>query len=456
MKKILIIIIGLCIGIVILGVIFRGNILNIVENIKIQRYGEPINIENGLINNKYFGIDNTGSEANAIGNRNAINAAIEYANKNNINEITFEEGTYVIDSEKDTKNYHYHEKGIILKDNITIDLNGSTIKHITNDKPCYVVFSIIDCNNVEIKNGMLEGDKDEHIYSEVDKTHEYGMGIDISGGSSIKITNLDIKDMTGDGIFVGMQNTIPEQVEISNCNIYDCRRQGISVLFANNINIINNEIHNIKGTNPQSCIDLESGTLSNGIKNIKICGNKLYASANKDAIFSSKNVYNLEICHNEIQGDIHPYHANEEIRINDNEIKSGNIEINLTNYNLDIEKYFVKKIIIKNNNIIDGNIKIGRLNSGIVRNNKITNGKIQITSMNMALEDNVVINTGETKDCAYQFDYSQEDENKYIIYDFNNKSQGNFKMEKLIIDGERITISEDKNELENFEKEIGE
>ena len=226
MKKILIIIIGLCIGIVILGVIFRGNILNIVENIKIQRYGEPINIENGLINNKYFGIDNTGSEANAIGNRNAINAAIEYANKNNINEITFEEGTYVIDSEKDTKNYHYHEKGIILKDNITIDLNGSTIKHITNDKPCYVVFSIIDCNNVEIKNGMLEGDKDEHIYTEVDKTHEYGMGIDISGGSSIKITNLDIKDMTGDGIFVGMQNTIPEQVEISNCNIYILRKWG--------------------------------------------------------------------------------------------------------------------------------------------------------------------------------------------------------------------------------------
>ena len=76
--------------------------------------------------------------------------------------------------------------------------------------------------------------------------------------------------------------------------------------------------------------------------------------------------------------------------------------------------------------------------------------------MNMALEDNVVINTGETKDCAYQFDYSQEDENKYIIYDFNNKSQGNFKMEKLIIDGERITISNDKNGLNNFKDEIGE
>ena len=456
MKKlaiIIIVILFICIGTV--SIVYRENILNIIEDTKIQKYGEPINKENGMINNSYFGIDNTGNETNAMDNRNAINEAIEYACKNNIKEISFEKGTYVIDSKKDSKQYHYHEKGIILKDNISIDLNGSTIKHIQNDRPCYVLFSVIDCNNVEIKNGILVGDKDEHIYSDAHNTHEFGMGVDISGGNNIKITNLNISDMTGDGVYVGAEKTIPNQVEIAECNIYDCRRQGISVIFANSINIINNEIHNINGTNPQSCIDLETGTLSNGIKNIKICGNKLYESANNDAIISSKNVYNLEICHNEILGDIHPYHANEELIIHDNEIKNGNIQATLTSYNLNDEKYFVKKIIIEKNNIVNGGIEIGRLNSGIVRNNKVTDGKIHITSMNMALENNLVVNTGEIKNCAYQFDYSQEDENEYTIYDINNKSQGDFQVEKSIISGNKISVSTNKNELEDYENEIG-
>ncbi len=453
-KKICFIVVILFMCIVVINVIFKKNILNIIEKLKIQAYGEPINVENGLINNKYFGIDNTGDEKNALNNRNAINDAIDYAYRNNIEKITFEKGIYVIDSEKDSKQYHFHEKGIILKDNISIDFNGSTIKHIPNDKPCYVLISIIDCNNVEIKNGILEGDKDNHIYTEEGNTHEFGMGIDISGGSNIKISNMKITNMTGDGIFVGMEKTIPDNVEISNCNIYDCRRQGISVLFANNISIINNEIHNIKGTNPQSCIDLESGTLTNGIKNIKICGNKLYSSSNNDAIFSSKNVYNLEICHNEIQGDIHPYHANEKILIYDNEIKEGSIEINLTNYNLYTEKYFVNKIFVERNTIFDGNIRIGRLNSGIIIDNKVINGKIHITSMNMALENNLVINLEEVKDYAYRFDYSQEDNNTYNIYDVNNSSQGNFQVEKSIDDGYRINISNNKDELEDFKKEI--
>ena len=109
---------------------------------------------------------------------------------------------------------------------------------------------------------------------------------------------------------------------------------------------------------------------------------------------------------------------------------------------------------MERNTILDGNIRIGRLNSGIIIDNKVINGKIHITSMNMALENNLVVNMETVTDYAYRYDYSQEDNNSYNIYDVNNSSQGDFQVEKSIDDGNRINVSYSKDELENFKKEI--
>ena len=141
-------------------------------------------------------------------------------------------------SEK-VKEYHYQEKGITLKSNIKLDLNGSTIKHIANNRPSYSLISIIKVENVEISNGILEGDRKEHIFTS--NRHQFGHGIDIAGSKNLNIHDLEIINMIGDGIYVSdISNSNKElegtkNVKINNCNIYNCRRQGISIIVGDNI-----------------------------------------------------------------------------------------------------------------------------------------------------------------------------------------------------------------------------
>ena len=66
-------------------------------------YGDPI-AEDGTINNTYFGIEIDGNDAKKtlVG----INKAIEYASKNNIENIKLEKGTYILGDEiKEADNY---------------------------------------------------------------------------------------------------------------------------------------------------------------------------------------------------------------------------------------------------------------------------------------------------------------------------------------------------------------
>ena len=86
-------------------------------------------------------------------------------------------------------------------------------------------------------------------------THEHGMGITIEGESrNICVNGITIKDCTGDGIYVRGNS---KSILIENCHIYNCRRQGISIVYGTQITIDNCNIHNIDGTAPRSCIDIE-------------------------------------------------------------------------------------------------------------------------------------------------------------------------------------------------------
>lgn len=143
-KKVLILV---CLLLVIILVILLLNnkniIMNSISNNLIRMMNEePINKETGLINNTFFNINSQGK--NAEETTKGINKAIEYANKNNIEFIKFEQGIYLIDGRSYQVNMNETEtkKGIILQSNITIDLNNSTFKQIANDKVNYAIFSI--------------------------------------------------------------------------------------------------------------------------------------------------------------------------------------------------------------------------------------------------------------------------------------------------------------------------
>ena len=130
-----------------------------------KRQGEPIELSTGMINNKYFGISSAGKNANQT--TKGSNNAVEYANKNNIEYIKLEQGTYLIDGvgQKDIP------KGIIMKSNLTIDFNNATLKHIKNSSVRYSVINLHQVENVAIKNALIIGDKDEHDYDTIRSTH---------------------------------------------------------------------------------------------------------------------------------------------------------------------------------------------------------------------------------------------------------------------------------------------
>lgn len=443
-----------CLILLIVLVILWIHESKIISNEKLLKriYGEPIS-EDGMINNAYFGIEIEGRDAKAT--LEGINKAIEYASKNNIENIKLEKGTYIIDSQKDPKEYHYQEKGITLKSNMRLDLNGSTIKHIENNRISYSLISIIALDNISISNGILEGDRIKHNYNN-ESTNEFGHGIDIAGGKNIDISNLEIKDMTGDGIYITNKKIQPDNynsnnIKIYNCNIHNCRRQGISVIVADGVEIYNNEIHDINGTNPQSCIDLETGGKESKIEHVKIYNNKLYTSNTNIGIQISKNVYEILIYNNEINGSIKTYNAENEINIYKNTISNGGIIGILSKSNVEDEKYYVKKIRVEDNILKNSYISLGRLNNSIIGNNEIENGYISVENMNSAIYNNKIINSeNNAKSYGICCRVNDDNSNIYKMFIKGNNISGNFKELERIENNERLQCVNDEEQLQDY------
>jgi hypothetical protein len=88
--------------------------------------------------------------------------------------------------------------------------------------------------------------------------------------NSKTVKNIEVNRMTV---------AITENMTIKNCDIGYNRRQGITVGASENIKIINNKIHHIKGTSPQSGIDIEPGfypAINTLIKSNKFLNNKIH------------------------------------------------------------------------------------------------------------------------------------------------------------------------------------
>ncbi|WP_419872089.1 right-handed parallel beta-helix repeat-containing protein [Candidatus Pristimantibacillus sp. PTI5] len=119
--------------------------------------------------------------------------------------------------------------------------------------------------------------KVDNMYS----THEAGHGITLYGSNNIDISNIEISDCTGDGVFTSWkkyhfdptlytQEDMGQHIKIYDCKIHHCRRQGISICGSNDTHIYRNVIHSIgydddgvttnfrNGTAPMFGIDIES------------------------------------------------------------------------------------------------------------------------------------------------------------------------------------------------------
>lgn len=417
---------------------------------------EPIDKETGLINNQYYNINSNGEYSNET--TNGINRAIEYAYKNNIKYVKLEKGIYLVDGQSyENKNESDEKKGIILQSNITIDLNGSTLRQIDNDKVNYSIISVTGIENVKIKNGKIIGDRENHKYTE-NSTHEWGFGIDIRGSKNVELSNLEIQDCTGDGIIMTNYKSyenIPENVKIDNLHIHDCRRQGISIIAAKNVVIENNELYNISGTAPQSGIDLESWDSNQIIDEIYIKNNKIYNTKNDYAIIVMGNSKKIYIEENFIAGIVSCDNAKEKIEINNNEIFNGTISLLIAETDLPKGKV-IKKAIIRRNKLQNSNLYLRNVENVLVEENMITNKGTMCFDSNVCFYNNHILNEQQLymPIGIHIGNLDKNSKNKFQLYIYKNVYDGNITKKEDIEESENLIIHRDEEEVLNYIKEF--
>ena len=368
-------------------------------NMHSAMYGDPIDLDTGIINNEYFNINSNGE--NAKDTTKGLCEAIEYASNNNINNIKLEEGKYLINGEGDRNT----RKGIVLASNINLDLNNSTIIHETNGSIRYSIFALYNIENVSISNGIIIGDRYTHDYETIDSTHEWGFGVEIQGSNNINIYNLDISEMAGDGIVVsgytGNGNEkASSNVSINNNTISKCRRQGISVTNANNVKIYDIMVY----------------------------------------------VENIDIHDNEINGNFVMYGSKDKVKISNNIINNASLlftipENRANNPNL------MNKIEMTKNTITSSTFMITNVNDILIDGNHIARTDTHITSSNVAISNNIYTSLQENK-FIHKCTTKDGDGKTYNLYLYNNTLPEN--AIDVILESDLINIYSDYESINEY------
>lgn len=203
--------------------------------------------------------------------------------------------------------------GVVLKlsSNTKLFLN-STIQLEPNDLSLYFIISIKNKRNVSVIGGNIVGDVQNHIEPLKGSAGEWGMGINISNSSNIRIEDVKIQHCWGDGVYVagGTEKQIGDYFYASK-NVYlknvicdDNRRQGMSVEHVDGLTVVNCSFINTgktKFTPPGHGVDIEPNftkAQKQSCKNLmfrkcKFIGNK-GAQLGEDNSFKIGDVCNIE------------------------------------------------------------------------------------------------------------------------------------------------------------------
>jgi len=205
---------------------------------------------------------------------NAINDALTWAKSHGYDKIVLPDGEYLIRGYNPSAPESQSERnaGIVPPSNLDICLSANAvIKVEANGKKRYGAFYIYKKENIRISGGKIVGDRFDHDYTTVTSTHEWGCGIRAIGSDNIIIENVKFCDFTGDCITFGSDGTYGEESyapeinsAIKHCELYNSRRQGITLSGVSNIYVSNNLIHDIgttidgnEGIAPKTGIDIE-------------------------------------------------------------------------------------------------------------------------------------------------------------------------------------------------------
>jgi Pectate lyase superfamily protein len=223
----------------------------------------------------------------------AIQAAIDEVSEKG-GTVLVPNGTYMVSAVRDNR--------LSLKSNVTLRLaSGAVLKAIPNDSEKYSVLHVSDASNVAVIGGMLEGERDQHL----GKTGEWGMGIWIGEGADhVTISGVTVTKMLGDGFYIQGAN----DVKLCSVTADNNRRQGLSIIQVNGLEVKNSAFQNTHGTRPSAGIDIEPDNDEQHVANVRIhdCQFLNNAGPGIGVVAKKSLVSNIEITRNNFFGNHHP------------------------------------------------------------------------------------------------------------------------------------------------------
>lgn len=244
----------------------RGGTVNLPAHIKLSFKG-------GVLHNGTLKGDGT----NILASNNVIFDNVSFEGSWNvknifsswfsdINEVNALKKLFVLTSDyvqnivKISKGHYYVKAGyngdeiILVKSKTSIQLDG-TIELMANSFDNYQIFRIQEKNGISIGGlGSIIGDRKNHKGS----SGESGHGIVLRQSSNVHIKGLTLTDFWGDAIAIGGSVGIPcKNVVVDSCIIKRARRNGISIVYADNYKVSNCLFEGNEGTSPERAIDIE-------------------------------------------------------------------------------------------------------------------------------------------------------------------------------------------------------
>lgn len=221
-----------------------------------------------VIDRAAFGIASDGTSPDAT--TDGINQAIRTLSQRGCGRIELPAGRYAIGK----KASDAYTAGIELPSQVAFVMEDETILELRpTDTWAYCVISVSRAHDVAIIGGQIRGDRHVHDFK---VEGEEGHCICVQDESErVSIENVKLSQAIGDGVLIvaqGEKKSSCKDVSIRNSEIFDNRRQGISIVGGVRVLIENNHIHHIQGTAPQFGIDIES--LSYESRDITIRNNR--------------------------------------------------------------------------------------------------------------------------------------------------------------------------------------
>ena len=191
-----------------------------------------------------------------------------------------------------------------IRSGVTFDLNGSTIRCLSNGSHQYNILFSRDAQDIVIRNGSIRGDLAAHTGSR----GEWGYGIALQGVKNFVLEDLECFECWGDGIDIqvssdGDGNEQSAVTRAGHCrngiirNVYchDNRRQGMSVQGILDLLVINSRFARSKGTDPQSGVDIEPYSENNIVAHVVFEGCRFEENAHSGLILSGKSIYDVKV-----------------------------------------------------------------------------------------------------------------------------------------------------------------